>query len=118
MYDEEVKEKWGDTEQYKEFESKKRTKEDNEKTSEELLHLFTELGNLKNESEESTVVQEKIKELQEFITDNYYTCTNEILKGLGQMYTEDKRFKQNIDKAGGEGSAEFVKKAIFVYCSK
>ena len=118
MYDEEVKEKWGDTEQYKEFASKNITKEENEKTSEELLHLFFELGNLKNESEESSVVQEKIKELQEFITDNYYTCTKEILKGLGQMYVEDQRFKHNIDKAGGEGSAEFVKKAIFVYCSK
>ena len=118
MYEEEVKEKWKDTEQYKDFTSKNRTKEENEKVSEELMHLFAELGNLKSESVESSVVQEKIKELQEFITDNYYTCTKEILKGLGQMYVEDQRFKQNIDKTGGEGTAEFTKKAIFVYCSK
>lgn len=56
--------------------------------------------------------------LQSFITENFYTCTDEILMGLGEMYVSDERFKQNIDSAGGEGTAEFVKQAIFCYCEK
>ena len=67
---------------------------------------------------EDEKVQGKIKELQQFISDNYYTCTNEILYSLGQMYVNDERFKKNIDNAGGEGTAKFVYEAISVYCSK
>ena len=67
---------------------------------------------------EDEKVQEKIKLLKEFITENYYTCTNEILYLLGQMYVNDERFKKNIDNAGGEGTAKFVYEAISVYCSK
>lgn len=63
-------------------------------------------------------VQEKIDALRNFITSNYYTCNTEIFLGLGQMYVNDERFKNNIDKEGGEGTAEFVKQAIEIYCSK
>lgn len=56
-----------------------------------------------------------VETLQDFITANYYHCTNDILAGLGQMYTNDTRFKKNIDKAGGEGTAEFVSQAIRIY---
>ncbi len=56
-----------------------------------------------------------VKELQAYITENYYTCTNEILAGLGQMYVADERFKNNIDK-NGNGTAEFISKAIEIYC--
>lgn len=31
------------------------------------------------------------------------------------MYTADERFRRNIDKAGGDGTAEFVAKAIRAY---
>ena len=59
--------------------------------------------------------QALVKELQNYITENYYTCTKEILAGLGQMYVADERFKTNIDK-NGDGTAEFVSKAIEIYC--
>ncbi|MBR2724550.1 MAG: TipAS antibiotic-recognition domain-containing protein [Ruminococcus sp.] len=53
-------------------------------------------------------------ELKDFITQNFYTCTDEILKGLGAMYAADVRFKNNIDKHGS-GTAEFISKAIEIY---
>lgn len=56
--------------------------------------------------------------LQKFITDNYYVCTNEIFNELGEMYVCDERFRKNIDKAGGDGTAKFVRQAIAVYCAK
>jgi hypothetical protein len=58
-----------------------------------------------------------VAKLQAHITENYYTCTDEILAGLGQMYAADERFKKNIDKYG-EGTAEFVSKAIAIYCKR
>ena len=116
-YDLEVKEKWGSTDQYKEFINRNKNKKELEIINNELMEIFNELGKLKQEPIKSEVVQKKIKELKEFITKNYYNCTDEILKSLGQMYVNDQRFKKNIDKAGGEGTAEFVNQAIIVYCN-
>lgn len=120
QYATEIKEKWGSTTAYKEYERKIKEKSDEEvkKNTEQLMALFSDIGTLKQLLPDDKTVQAKIKTLQEFITENYYTCTNEILKDLGQMYVCDERMKQNIDKAGGEGTAEFVKQAITVYCSK
>ena len=42
-------------------------------------------------------------------------CTDEIFRGLAEMYTADARFAQNIDAAGGEGTAAFAKQAIEAY---
>ena len=68
-------------------------------------------GNTPNAEESQSLV----KKLQDHITENYYTCTNEILSGLGQMYIADERFRNNIDKSG-DGTAAFVRDAITVYC--
>ena len=118
QYSEEVKKKWGSTKVYEEYEQKIKEKSDEECSmiANQLLCLFAEMGSLRKCSPQEKEVQEKIKELQAFITENYYTCTNEILNGLGQMYVCDERMKQNIDKAGGDGTAEFVKQAICIYC--
>ena len=113
QYANEVIEKWGNTSQYKEYQQKSnKSKQEIENISNEFMNIFAELGALKHLSAEDESVQEKIKSLQEFITNNYYNCTNEILKGLGQMYVNDERFKKNIDKVGGDGTAEFTNNAI------
>ena len=65
---------------------------------------------------DSEETQSLVKVLQTYITDNYYTCTNEILAGLGLMYIADERFKNNID-SHSLGAAEFISEAIKVYCS-
>ncbi|MGN1123787.1 MAG: TipAS antibiotic-recognition domain-containing protein, partial [Eubacterium sp.] len=80
--------------------------------TDEFMQIFAEIGKVKHLSPDCEEAQRLIKKLQNFITDNYYTCTDEILKGLGEMYVSDERFKNNIDKAGGIGTAEFTSKAI------
>lgn len=119
QYAEEVKERWGGTMAYEEFKRKTngRTASESEETAKRFMSLFAELGSLRQSAPEDKQVQHIIKQIQEFITENYYTCTDEILKGLGQMYTCDERMKQNIDKTGGEGTAEFAKQAIEIYCA-
>ena len=58
-----------------------------------------------------------MRALQQYITDHFYTCTDEILQSLGEMYTADERFAENIDRAGGTGTAAFTARAIAYYCS-
>lgn len=118
QYAKEVKERWGSTKAYEEYEQKTKEKTDKEieMAADKLLSLFAEFGTLRKFPPAKKEVQEKIAELQTFITKNYYHCTNEILCGLGQMYVCDERMKHNIDKTAGEGTAEFVKQAIEIYC--
>lgn len=120
QYAAEVRERWGNTKAYKQWDerAKKKTPEELREANTQLMMLFTEFGAWRKLSPDEEKVQKKIGELQKFITDNYYTCTDEILSGLGQMYAGDERMKCNIDKAGGEGTAEFVSKAISIYISK
>lgn len=112
QYAEEAKQRWGHTDAYKEYEQKR---SDSSDKTEQLMQLFTEIGKIKHLPPGCKEAQKLIKELQNFITENYYFCTDEILKGLGQMYISDERFKNNIDKAGGSGTAEFTAKAIKLF---
>ena len=112
----EVKEKWGGTAAYQEYQQ--REKDGSAGDFAELMAQFTELGKLKNLAPAAPETQAAIRKLQQFITDHFYTCTPEILAGLGEMYVADERFRENIDKADGEGTAAFVSKAIAVYCEK
>ena len=116
----EAKEKWGKTEAFEEFESKNknRSEAENNFLGGEMMDIFRKLGEIKSLSPASEEAQSLVKTLQDFITNHYYTCTDKILSGLGKMYIGDERFKENIDKAGGAGTAEFAAKAIEIYCSK
>ena len=120
QYKAEAKEKWGNTTAYQEYaeKAKNKTNKDFAENAEQLMGIFAELGTLKESSPASEAAQAKIKALQDFITAHYYTCTDEILSSLGEMYVADERMKKNIDKAGGEGTAVFAKDAIDVYCKK
>ncbi len=111
----EARDRWGDTEAYKSYEEKVKKGCDFDKAGQQLMEIFASLGTLTSLSPEDAPVQAEIKRLRSFISENFYPCTNEILKGLGQMYVSDARFKANIDQKGGEGTAEFVSKAIEAY---
>lgn len=119
QYESEAKERWGKTEAYKEHTDKTKnySKDKWQSVTDGLDSIFGEFaecmkGGSTPDSEAAKALAEK---LQKYITDNFYTCTNEILLGLGQMYVCDERFTQNIDKHG-VGTAEFVNKAIIEYC--
>ncbi len=117
QYAKEVKERWESTDAYKEYEqmAKGKTEEEMKAGGEQLMEVFAGIGALRDLSPEDNAVQEKIRQLQGLITERYYTCTDEILDDLSQMYVCDDRMKRNIDKAGGEGTAEFVREAVAHY---
>ena len=120
-YDLEVKQRFGETDAYKEH-TEKTANYTADKWQEVNYGLMSVLANFaecmqNGNTADSDDAQVLVNELQYYITDNYYTCTNEILAGLGQMYIADERFKNNIDK-NGTGTAEFIGEAIKIYCSK
>lgn len=120
QYKAEVKSKWGNSKAYQEYEQRvvSHSEHNDSKFVNEIMSLFTDLGAMKQLPPTDKAVQEKIAALQAYINENFYTCSNDILKELSEMYVCDDRFKKNIDRFGGEGTAKFVKEAIFVYCEK
>ena len=118
-YETEVRSRWGNTDAYREHERKIKnyTKEKWAEANDGLMAIFAEFAACKasGASADSTEAQALVTKLQTHITANYYTCTDEILAGLGKMYVDDERFKKNIDKYG-EGTAEFAAGAIAMYC--
>ena len=119
-YNLEAKERFGETDAYKEYEKKTAdyTKDKWQDVNDGFNVVFAKFAECKlnGYTSDSTEAQVLVRELQAYITHNYYTCTNQILAGLGQMYVADERFKNNIDKHT-PGTAEFVREAIEIYCN-
>ena len=119
-YSRQAKELYGNTPEYKEMEEKqkKRTEEDEKILADRFMLLFKEAGEIKDSDPASDEAQNLVKRIQDYITENLYTCTNKILRGLGKMYSGGGDFTTNIDAYGGEGTAVFVANAIEIYCDK
>lgn len=119
-YAAQAKASWGNTPEYHEYEekSKGRTKKEEQTLMESMMSIFTEFGAMLDLPADSEKVQAQVKKLQDFITENFYTCPNDILYSLGSMYAGGGDFTTNIDNAGGAGTAEFVFQAIKIYCKK
>lgn len=116
-YARQAKASWGNTAAYKEFEekSKNRSGEEELAINEKFMEIFVEFGQMRNRKPEEEKVQALVKKLQDFITEHFYHCTLEILQGLGKMYGAEGEFRQNIDKVGGPGTADFTARAINCY---
>ena len=117
-YTRKAKEQWGQTAEYKEFEEKtvKQSSETQKQAWQNLMLIFVEFGKMTYKKPEDSDVQLKVKELQDYITEHFYKCSNEVLGGLGKMYASNGEFTENIDKAAGSGTAVFVADAIAHYC--
>ena len=121
IYKNEVRERYGNTATYREHERKTKnyTKEKWAQVNDGMMAIFAEFAAcwVSGARADSAEAQALVAKLQAHITANYYTCTDEILAGLGKMYVADERFKNNIDKYG-EGAAEFASKAIAIFCQE
>ena len=118
-YTEQAKAKWGKTDAYREYEQKTagKSKKDLQDSGNDLMEIFARMGLIRSTDPAGAQAQALVAELQEFITAHYYTCTKQILRGLGQMYIAGDSMTENIDKTGGEGTAQFAHEAIEIYCN-
>ena len=109
---------WGSTQEYREFEKKDagRTPADHDELNRQMMGIFAEFGEIKEQDPSSDEAQKLVKKLQNFITEHFYNCSNQVLESLGKMYANGGEFTQNINAAAGEGAAEFAAEAIEVYC--
>lgn len=118
-YAERAREKWGDTEAYRQFarRSNGRSWEEEMRTGAALMQIFAEFGALDARDPACDAAQALVERLRDFISANYYDCTPKILSGLGQMYAAEGEMRDNIDRAGGSGTARFAADAIAAYCA-
>ena len=115
-----AKEAWGETPAYREFEQKAKGRTDTEtrELNRQMLAIFADFGAIRDQDPAGEEAQGLVRRLQDFITAHYYKCTGRILSGLGQMYAAGREMTENIDRAGGNGTAEFASRAIRIYCAE
>ena len=118
-YAQQARTAWGATAEYKEFEQKnsEKTLAQINETGNGLMALLAEYGSIKEGDPSAPLAQALTRRVQEYITENYYTCTNTIFAQLGKMYGSGGEFTENIDKIGGPGTAAFASEAIRIYCA-
>ena len=119
VFEKEAKEKWGQTQAYKEYEEKHHSRQTQDTLAAEMDSIMAKFAHCmkSGETPDSTQAQRLVKCLQDHITQNCYRCTIDILAGLGKMYVADQRFQKNIDKHA-PGTAAYICEAIAAYCRK
>jgi hypothetical protein len=121
-YTQKAKEAWGATPQWAEYEKKSahRTAQDEKAMAKNLMDLFTPFGRMAAEGADpaSSEAKAQAARIQQFITDNYYTCSDEVFSQLGASYGAGGEFTQNIDAAAGPGAGAFAAKAVAAYCAE
>ncbi|MBQ5970465.1 MAG: MerR family transcriptional regulator [Clostridia bacterium] len=119
-YKAEAAARWGRTDEYREYESRAaaRSEAETAQITAEFMNLFADFGRLRELDPGDARVQSRVKALQDYITAHFYPCNDAVLASLGQMYAADDAFRQNIDRKGGTGTADFVSRAIELYCGK
>ena len=115
-YAREAKARWGHTDAWKESQARGKTREQECSDADGLMDIFRRLGQYRDGSPAAPEAQAMIAELQRYISDHYYNCTNQILFGLGHMYAAGDEMNENIDRAGGPGTGDFARRAIEIYC--
>lgn len=112
---EEVKERWGDTEAYRE--SQRRTsrysKEDWERLGRESEAITQALGSAYESgvSAESELAMDLAEQARQHIDRWFYACSPEMHRNLGEMYVNDARFAKVYDDRAA-GLSVFVRDAI------
>ena len=116
-YSTQAKALYGKTDAYKEYQqkSKNRTQAQEQDLGSQVMDFFVRLGQLRPCAPDSFAALSWAKELQDFFTAHYYTCTPQILAGLAESYADGGSMTENIDKAGGPGTGAFAKEVILAY---
>ena len=117
-YARQAKASWGQTPAYKEYEQKSagRTREEEHRIANGLMEILAAFGGMTGTDPAGAAAQAQVAKLRDYISANYYTCTDDILRSLGRMYAGGGSMTENIDAAGGPGTAEYAHRAIEACC--
>ena len=114
QYAAEARRSWGDTPAWREYEDKRRgrTPQEERVLGQGLMDILAAFGGMRDVDPADAQVQAQVAKLRAYLTEHYYACTDEILRGLGAMYAGGGSMTENIDRAGGPGTGAFIAKAI------
>lgn len=114
-YDEEAKERWGETDAYKESMRRTRSysKTDWAKIKAEGEGVWERMAALMDAgaAADSEEAMDLAEEHRTHIDRWFYHCTHAMHAGVSQMYTDDPRFREGFEKRR-EGLASFARRAI------
>lgn len=79
------------------------------------MEIIAAFGKMQSMDPAAPAVQAQVKKLQDFISEHTTPAPKPFWQPR-QLYTAGGAFTQNINAAGGPGTAEFASKAIEVYC--
>ena len=117
-YTAQAKAAWGESSAWKEYEKRGTSREDNAQAGQQLMALIASFGQHRSIDPASEEAQAMVQQLRDHISASFYTCTVPVLRGLADMYDGGGDFTRNIDKAGGEGTAAFLARAMRIYCQR
>lgn len=116
-YAQEARARWGGTKAYAESLEKSagRTGEQWRQIQAGAGELLAAFGAMAGSDPASPAAQALVGRWRDHLSAHFYTCTNEILAGLGALYVSDPRFTQSLNRYGA-GTAAFVSAAIAHFC--
>ena len=120
QYEEEVRERWGDTQQYAESQRKwaSYSKEEKDAIKEEGGRLTVAMvSENPSAAPDDPDVQAAIAEYLAYINQYFYSCDVDQLRGLADMWAADPRFSANYEQVR-PGGAAFVREAVHIYCDQ
>lgn len=79
--------------------------------------IYERIAKRMEKGPDNAEVQKAVGDFRNHISTYFYECTPDIFRGLGDLYTADQRFTENIDRYG-KGLSAFLREAIIVYCEK
>jgi len=113
-YAAEAKQHWGSTGAYADYEKRAAANgpDATKDAGMQLMEIIAGVAAMRPLPPDNAEVAAKARTIQQFISANFYECTDEIFIQLAEIYTGDPRMKANIDSAAGDGAAEYVSSAI------
>lgn len=120
QYEEEVKQRWGDTPMYAESQKKwsSYSAEQKEAIKAEGGRLTKRMtGSDVNTPTDDADVQTAVGEYFAYLNKYFYTCDLDFLRNLADMWVADARFAANYESVR-EGGAAFVREAVHLYCDR
>ena len=116
QYEEEVKQRWGDTSQYAESQKKwgSYTEAQKQEIKETMGDIHIRMVGTAGMSPDDPSVQQAVGEFHKFLNQSFYACDAEFMRNLSNMWVEDPRFAANYENIR-EGGAIFVRDAVHIW---
>jgi len=120
QYEDEVRERWGDSPRYAESQAKwsSYSQEQKEAIKAEGGRLVVRMVSTEPKtSPDDADVQAAIGEYHAYLNRYFYTCDISFLRGLADNWVQDPRFAVNYERIR-EGGAAFVREAVYIFCDR